>query len=709
MYFNKAIIILLLPIAFFVISLFILESYGVNWDTYQHLARGQTYFRYIFFGETDSKTLPNPCVVTNFEINQKKGRECDLSILPRISYYEKSDLDLAWVNQMTIGHPPLMDILLASSNQFFYKYLGWLDDITSYHVLLICISFALSLLIAVWSYQATGNTYASIISVISLYTVPLYFAEQHFNLKDPPVAFFITAAAYAIWRATKTKKIIWFVASGIFAGFGLGTKFNVIFLAFPIALWLPFALNEHRKQSFISLLLKKSTILMLCKLALIPILAWSIFWISYPAIWFSPIFGTMKVINYYKEISDVSLNPCYFPPLTGQWFWCSNIQTLLLLITTIPIITIILGSMGILAGFRKNNHENAVYLLWILLFIFPILRAFFPIVQLYGGSLRQIMEFIPPLSLLVGLGATSIIDSIYNNHLKKVAYYFIPLLFLPIIHTLIVMHPNQNIFINSLTGGYKGANQIGIPVIGNTYGNGYKQLIAWLNDYVPMNSKFTVLNAIGSAFPALYIRPDIQYVSDSLDITKQQGEYLLDVFVPGMEITNYFRYRYAKNILLPVYELKVNNIALGAIWHNSKDLLQPWARQSHQVNVRLKNVSSTIIDISIPQAGRLKEMKMYSTNHHCMASLNTGVLLIKNDSNNDWYRFTEPVSYFNSSVTNLDNERLYYFAGEVTNHLRLIVKPTECDLSTIQYNLWVYGTPEDDLITALQKPVGLNQ
>lgn len=672
------------PVIGLIISLFTLPSYGVNWDTYQHLARGQSYLRYIFWGELNSETLPDPCTHT----------ACDLSVTPRVSVYEKTVLDVAWANKMTIGHPPLMDILLAGSNQLLYKRFGLIDDISSYHVLLVGLAFSFALLIGFWSYEA-GGIFPAIVSVLSLYTLPLFFAEQHFNIKDPPVAFFINFAAYALYKAVTKQRFRWFIMAGIFSGLALGTKFNVVFLLLPLLLWIPFSLHLQKKQY------KAITIVGLVTVAL---MAWGIFWFSYPAIWQHPFAGTVQVIKYYQEISQAAENPCFYPMLTGQWFQCSHGLAFILLISTIPIITLVLCCLGIFAGFKRIHQHKGVYLFWILLFVLPILRATLPIVQLYGGSLRQIMEFVGPMSLLAGLGAGTFISSLKGNRLRIFAQICIVILFLPIIYTSSKLHPNQNLFYNSLVGGISGAKKLGFPVVENTYGNGYKQLIDWINTNTPKDSRLATVVGIGSSFPPLYIRSDLTYLADDSDITKHSGEYLMEITKPGLDIADRFRYRYTKQLLRPLHQIQYDGVVIGEVWHNVPENMYEWAQNSHTVQVSVVPISDTTIDVVLPKNKKMKQLQMNTQNEQCLYALTTGVVLIKSNINNDWLRLTEGISFFNRIISDSTKQRLYVFAGEETQTVRIITKPTTCRLESVDYQLEAFGTGEDDQLTILLQP-----
>lgn len=679
------IISFLLPCVVFVISLLALPSYGINWDSYQHLARGQSYFRYIFLNKLDSNDLPNQCVIPPDEWKLGTGRMCSLTETPRISFYEKSPLDVAWANQMTIGHPPLMDIILAGSNRFFYKTLGLVSDVTSYHLAIVTMAFGLALVVALWSYQTTG-LFGSVISVLTLYTVPLFFAEQHFNLKDPAIAFLLTLCAYLLWKGIITSKYIWFLAAGMIGGIALGTKFNVVFLVLPILFWLPFSGLVYTKKAIVRVVVS---------LVGVMIIAWVIFWAGYPAIWNDPIGGTIKVIGYYTEVSNTSSNPCFHIPFSPRWYSCSTFVTPLLFFTTLPIISLVLAGIGSFFVFKKLNMYNAAYLLWFLLLWFPLVRSTLPLVQLYGGSLRQIMEFVGPFSMLAGLGASILYSKLPRRYPKRLVQLLILVLYLPIIVTLIRLNPHQNLFYNSLIGGIQGAKESGLPEVGNTYGNGYKQLIDWINVHAEPHSTVATLVSVGSSFPTTWLRSDLTFKGDDTDMTRPQGEYLLELTVPGMNIDDRFRYRYAMYVLRPVYEHIVEGQIIGRVWKNDSELYQQ-SVAPQTIILEPHIISPTIVEFDLPDNSNMHELTMHSTNEQCLYALTNGVILGKKAKSNVWERFTEGIAYFNSTVVDISTERRYVFANDPLKQMRIVVTPSSCDLSTIIYKMSLFGSGGGD-------------
>src|SRR3989344_7222995 len=118
-----------LPLVFFIISLFTIYDYGMNWDSPVHFARGHAYLRYMLTGKTNYDGLPHFCLNSNnlgSHRDSATGEVCDRHRKVRVSEYESYLLDFnSWVSKGTYGHPAFSDIMLAVSNTIFFKSLGW--------------------------------------------------------------------------------------------------------------------------------------------------------------------------------------------------------------------------------------------------------------------------------------------------------------------------------------------------------------------------------------------------------------------------------------------------------------------------------------------------------------------------------------------------------------------------------------------------------
>ena len=114
----------------------------------------------------------------------------------------------------------------------------------------------------------------------------------------------------------------------------------------------------------------------------------------------------------------------------------------------------------------------------------------------------------------------------------------------------------------------KGASDRNFPDWGTTLGSAYKGGIDWINQHVEKNGRVALVSGLVSNVPRISIRRDIYFGESHYSGEKKSGEYL-------MEVTGY---KWDQNIplekkkyierLVPVYEEKVDGVAILKIWKN---------------------------------------------------------------------------------------------------------------------------------------------
>lgn len=640
-------IIFLFPLIFFAISLLTLYDYGVNWDSLQHFVRGQIYYRYLTTGKKD------------FTGSGK-------------SYYETTVLDFPWTEKMTIGHPPLTDILLAASNHLFYQKLGITGDIQGYHIYIVLITFFMACIVAVWSYQLFG-WFASAVSVVALYSYPLLFAEQHFNQKDPAVAAYFTGFMYFLWLGITKKKVWSIVIAAIFAGLSLGTKFNILFAVPIVGLWL---LSQKLPRPVIPALIS------------VPVIAFLIFFATYPALWSDPLYKVISVINYYRDIGGPR---CFYPPFTGKWFWeCSDFHTIRLYVTTLPIPTVLLSLLGMVWAVKSVGKYRLAPLLWFIWFVVTLGRATLPITSLYGGSLRQIMEFIPAAALLSGFGAVFVRDEILRRVGSKPLYISLGILlcYIPVIFSMIRLHPNENLYYNVIAGGLKGAVEKNFPVATNTYGNGYKQAIDWVNANVPNGSDVYLAEGITSAVPSILFRPDIHYKGTAPPIRGHDGGYLIELNEPGMNIEMYHNMRFLRSFFRPIREITVDGTAIAYVWKNDREYIKNIPSLDSERSINVVQVTAladdeVVLDLGSPVI--LKRIGMQPSGDSCNSAIDEVMAFISGDG----IHFTRILE--DSYRTTGDAMEASLSVGAGTRFIKIYsYKSTTCRLSTVRFSAFSY-------------------
>lgn len=536
-------------LGFLIIGIYSLSNYGQNWDESTHFARGQSFLHFFLTGKKDFSDLP---------LNYRK------------SFYQQDIVNNFnfYVRPERAAHPPISDTLAAFSNYIFYQKLNILGDIESYHLYSVLLSSLLIGAIVYFTGSYFGN-FAGIISGLSLLLYPFFLGESNFNIKDFPETFFYSLFIITFWVAIKKRKIFWIFICSIFFGLGLGTKFNIFFAGLTVFIWFMIYTFDEIKNKGVPSFLKNHWCLIL-SFVLIPVVGSLLFYITWPFLWVDTVNRVKEVFIFYKDLSDTSLDP-RFLLLNGF----INFYPILWIATTTPIIILILGLTGFIRLLRKLNPSfpGLLLLIWLLI---PILRVSIVHSYIYGG-IRHIMEYIPVLAIIAGVGGDFIIKKIYSllpKNKKQFRFltvqklqFFVILLFIPITIKIISIYPNESVYFNPLIGGLKGAKEKNIPGWGNSLGSTYRQAINWINKNAEKNSKLSLVFELRSNVPMGLLRHDILFNVPYRSGTRREGEYLVGVTHEGF-FKDFYNYKYSTRFLNPLWELKVDDVPILEIWKN---------------------------------------------------------------------------------------------------------------------------------------------
>lgn len=597
-------LILLVPTAFLIVSFLTLSDYGINWDSPKHFIRGQSYLHFILTSNRDFLNLPN---VENPNVNR--------------SYFQSNFYTFDYfMTKHVHTHPEVNDLLIALTNYIFYQH-GWIGDIEAYHLFIVLVTFALVIGVAIWTYQYFG-LFSSLVATSSLVLYPLVFAESHFNVKDPVLMSFFGLAILSFWFGFSNKKAKLILSSAIFAGFALGTKFNAFFLPFILGPWVIFDFWLHRKEgkSLFSLIGGPRII---TSLLLYPLIMLTVLYSFSPYLWANPIVHFMEIIKYYKEIGIST------PVEQANYLvWGWNTYPLLWIIYTTPLTILFLFLVGFFYSvfliIRKRSEMAVLILAW---FIVPVVRVIWPGTNIYGGD-RQIMEFIPAMAILAGIGAFFLVKRIGKSISVLI---IISLLF--IVHELISIHPNENVYFNQLVGGLKGARDKGIPSWGNTYGNVYLQGINWLNKNAEVNAKLAIPINYISSIPRLKLRRDIDLDNHYFSGQDRKGEYAMEMDY-DWSLKSRYKYAYYEIFLNPVYQVEVNGIPLLKIWKNDlKHTKVGYDKEIEIVPFSVK-VEQQKLKIDFGNLIFLTRLIIYHSDSNCEKQLGDGFLAISKDNDN---------------------------------------------------------------------------
>lgn len=533
---------------FFIAGLLTLPHYGINWDTINHLPRGQAYLHYFLTGRKDYSDLPK------FKFYWQKPESLSVTegAIER-SLYQSDATTFSWFMQYDgEGHPPLSDILSSLFNRVLFGKLRMINDIDSYRVYGIFLAAALVGLVFWWTSRVYDN-FAGLIAAVSLALYPLFWSEAHFNIeKDIPESVFWSFFLFSLNRGIVKKNWKWILVSGVFFGLGLGTKFNILFSIFVILPWLIISVKKA--------LFKNSKIILAAFAA--AALGILIFIGTWPYLWPDPIETIGRVIGFYKEIGLTSdfdarfLGPFGINTYPLQW-----------IIYTTPIVTLILAILGILATtlrFKCEKHKvSFLFLLWL---VVPIIRVTWPGTTIYGGT-RQIMEYVPAMAILAGLGAKFLLDFAKSQILRVLVAGVIILSFLFFAFGLSKIHPNENVYFNQLIGGLAGAREVNLPAWGNSFGAAYRQGVVWLNGNAEENSKIAYARELAPNIPKIWLRSDLDLSNGYRSGDLRLGEYIIALTYEGTSETSYFD-RYLEIFLEPIYKVEVDGVAILKVWKN---------------------------------------------------------------------------------------------------------------------------------------------
>lgn len=701
-----------LPLLFFIIGLATLYDYGMNWDSPIHFARGQAYLRYILTGKTNYNDLPSFCMNEGnliSRVDYKTGEICDRHRRVRVSEYESPLLDFnSWVAKSVYGHPSFSDIILAISNNIFFKYLGWVEDINAYHLYSLFTTFLLALTVSIWIKQTFG-AFASIIAVLTIYTFPLLAGEQHFNVKDPPMAAFFTISLYLFWLSIVKKKALYLVLSALAGGASFGTKFNFVFAPFILLPWImAYGVMLLRTKTARSVLTKK----MLFAASLYPAVVFLVFFLSWPALWENPLKNIPQVFRYYQDIGG---STCAYSRFTFLWLAnCSQLTTLKYFIYTLPSFSLFLFAVGFIASITQFKKKGYVTVLWLSFFIITLMRVTLPVSNIYGG-LRQIMEFVGPFAMITGIGTLFLRDLITKALVKlssgkvlqrKTIVLGVSILlglgYVPITIELVRLHPNENVYFNSFIGGLKGAAEKNFPGYGNTYGNAYLQGVKWLNQNAEPGAKLALVSGLGQNLSRSQLRYDIDFANNYRSGYNQEGEYLM-LLVTGNEAwTETFRHKYL-SLLEPLYDLSVDSVSLLIIWKNDENFLKDGVNLDSQIergiNIKFaKEESKKEIIIELNGSKNLKGLGLTFPSQECKDSM-IGTKIYISTNGSEYIQKAEGINNFTDrEILGYNADFVYLFPGDKAQYIKVIPPESySCELSTINFSVFTFARFYDNL------------
>lgn len=682
------ILVLLVPLTFLIIGTLTLRDYGTNWDEPFHFNRGQAYLRYFLTGKTDFLDLPaypRPKGSSDFVSKtgeQKIYKEAVKSKeIPgpsvRRSYFQSDIFNFEYFIENEKGHPPVSDIFAALANYIFYQKLGIMSDLDSHHLFEVLASFMIVLGVSLFVYYHFGKLPA-IVSSLSLASYPLFFSESHFNIKDPSLAAFFGLSIIGFYFGV-TKNRWWLVFfSAISTALALGTKFNAVFLPLIVIPWLIFFLadfySKRKKQkNLFSNKNIKNVLPLITSILLYPAIVLAVFYALWPYLWSNPIENLGTIVGFYRQIGLDA------PPELGQFLvkrW--NTYPVIWIFYTTPIPILVLFVAGLFTSLFhlivKKKHVFLLVLLW--LFI-PVARVSWPGTSIYGG-VRQIMEFVPAMATLAGIGFWGLIEAsnskLLSKKFKKAPKFVTSLVILSlffVLYEMIRIHPNQNVYFNQLIGGLSGARARQMPYWGNTYGNIYQQGVEWLNENIEINARLGLPIANMINVPRTRLRSDIDFSNAYWSGPAREGEYEMEMDFDWPP-KYWYSFQYYDVYLNPVHVVSVDGVPLLKIWKNDLEHTKEDFKTETKYPLREVSVSDGRLNVDIGREVYLTRIVVEHSALNCQEQKG-GFIAISSNSE-VWEREVEPIDYpqVPPAAVGLDEDTfVFLFAGKKARYLTL--------------------------------------
>jgi len=633
-------LILIIPILFFLIAFKTLGDYGINWDEPFHFRRGQAFLQYFLTGQKNYNNIPRYKALkgtsdsSNFRDSEKHFQEVNNN--PNLadskfqrSYYQDEDWNGEYHIDIdnTYGHPALNGVLAAFFNKVFYQKLGILDDLESYHLFEITVASLLVFTIAIFMWKEFGII-QSIVSSLVLTTYPLFVGEQHFNIKDPIITCFYSLTLICFYIFIKKQKYFWGILTILFFAIGLSTKFNIIFIVVPLFIWLFFYF--YKNNNFPVFIKKFWPLLIISPIIILLVLVG-----SFPTLWKDPILGIKRIVDFYLEVG-------YSAPSQPQNYYLFKIFntypiTWIFYTTPIPTIIIFIFSLFFVKSLSKSKSFSLLLILSLITIVGRI--SFFGALS-YGG-VRLIMEFIPILAMLCGITA----GLVYKKINKLNIYIFILIIiviFIPVIIKLVNIHPNENVFFNKIVGGLAGAKEKNINSWGNSNGNAYYPAISWLNQHAEQNAFLTIPVGSISNIPRFKLRPDISLSPNYWSGPEHKGEYVLELTYDYSPML-WYNLNYLNTVMNPLFEVKVDGVAIAKVWKNDKKYVKEMFKNQKELIIPVNTQKDKKnITITLPKTEKIMKTSFIVPTKNC-SSVQTGYVRTSTN-NSDWIRENEDIA-----------------------------------------------------------------
>jgi len=328
-------------------------------------------------------------------------------------------------------------------------------------------------------------------------------------------------------------------------------------------------------------------------------------------------------------------------------------------------------------GWLEKHKTACLVFFWLLV---PILRVSISSVGGAYGGVRQIMEFIPAMAVLTGMGAGWL-----RKKLPVIPSVFFVLCFLPITLKLIAIHPNQNVYFNPLIGGLAGAKERDFLAWGDSFGNPYRQAAAWLNQNAEKNAKLVFAFEMMSNMPSIFLRDDIKLDNRFRSGFWKQGEYAFSLTDQGA-LEPYYYTRYLDKIIEPAYEVKVDDVPILKLWKNDREHTRREYLDEVEVSGLEMETGEEGVNIDLKKTVRLSRMEIDYNDKNCQP-FETREIELSIDKE-DWLRIPEllPAHWLFAAIGPQDKggKWVWAFTGQRTRFIRMSILPQDACLKQVK-------------------------
>ncbi len=307
----------------------------------------------------------------------------------------------------------------------------------------------------------------AVAATLFLFTSPRIVFAMMANVKDFPEMILFAASLGVFWIFDRRSSPAGVMLGGVLWGLALGTKANAWFVPPIILLYLIVSIGSNRRSELLRRWLPAGVAVLLGLAVLV--MAWP--WLQQ-----DPIARLLENLRYNAARAGSVRPDVFAPPLR-----------MLLFTTPLPFLASALGGLVLcVAGLRRTKSLELLALLWIAV---VGVRVFF---TANFDGVRHFLEIFPPLAFLGGVGVNAGVEALRRFSRAWIAGTAATVLLVLQMVPMLLTHPFEAAYWNSLAGGARGARERNIPQSGDYWAASYRLGMRWLNENAPEHSALVV-------------------------------------------------------------------------------------------------------------------------------------------------------------------------------------------------------------------------